>query len=85
MSISQIYILIAIVALAAIVIVMILTRKRMKKSLSWLSVLAFLFIVAGITFGESRLLGYGLMGAGLALAVIDIFLRLKKQMPAEKI
>ncbi len=33
--------------------------------------LAFAFVVAGIIFGDNRLIGYGLMGVGVVLAVVD--------------
>jgi hypothetical protein len=39
-----------------------------------LASLAFGFVVAGIVFGnDNRLIGYGLMGIGVLLAVLDIF------------
>jgi hypothetical protein len=41
--------------------------------------LAFPLIVAGILFGENRLIGYGLMGAGILLAFIDIVVRYKNR------
>jgi hypothetical protein len=34
-------------------------------------------IIAGVIFGENRLLGYGLMGIGVAVAVLDIYSRAK--------
>jgi len=34
--------------------------------------MAFCFVLAGICFGENRLIGYGLMGIGIILAVLDI-------------
>jgi hypothetical protein len=42
---------------------------------------AFAFILAGILFSANRLVGYGLMGVGVVLAVIDIIrmARNKKQ------
>jgi len=77
MTSSQIYILISIIALTGIMVVLILTRKKMKKPLSLLAGLAFAFIIAGIVFGESRLIGYNLIGVGVVLAIIDIVKKMK--------
>jgi len=74
---SQIYILIGIIALAGIMVILILTRKKIKRPLSPLAGLAFAFIIAGLIFGESRLIGYGLMGIGVILAIIDMIRKLK--------
>jgi uncharacterized membrane protein len=40
--------------------------------------LAFGFIIAGVGFGENRLLGYGLFGTGIILAIIDIIIKTRK-------
>lgn len=40
--------------------------------------IAFGFVVAGIIFAENRLIGYGLLGIGVILAVVDIYLKTKK-------
>ncbi len=73
MNASQIYIAISIVVLALIVIlVFIVNRKRKEKRLSKLAGLSFAFIIAGIVFGDDRLVGYSLMGFGVILAIIDI-------------
>jgi hypothetical protein len=73
MNISQIYIAVSIVVLAAIaVLVFLVGKNREKKRLTPLASLAFAFVLAGILFGDNRLLGYGLMGIGVLLAVLDI-------------
>jgi len=77
MNPSQTYILISIIALAGIMVALILTRKKMRRPLSPLAGMAFAFVIAGLIFGESRLIGYGLMGVGVILAVIDIIRKLK--------
>jgi hypothetical protein len=74
---SDAYILIAIVILA--ILVLVLKGKQMKTHLSRWAFLAFFLVLAGILFGENRLIGYGLMGAGVLLAFIDIVVRYKKQ------
>jgi len=78
MNTSQIYIFIGLIALAAIMAVLILTRKKMGKPLSRLAGFAFVFIMAGLIFGENRLIGYSLMGVGVVFAVVDIIKKLKK-------
>ncbi len=78
MNISQLYILISILALAVILLILVLTRKNMQKPLSVLSALAFGFVIAGIIFGEDPLVGYSLMGVGVILAFIDIIKKPKR-------
>lgn len=78
MNTPQSYILISVIVLAIIMTVLILTRKKMQKPLSKLAALAFLLIIAGIIFGENRLISYSLMGVGAVLAIIDIIKKLKK-------
>ena len=78
MNISQIYIAISIVVLAIIALLIFFVRKNKKdKKLTPLAGLAFGFIIAGIIFGDDRLIGYSLMGVGVILAIIDIFKKLK--------
>jgi len=78
MNTSQIYILISVITLVTIMIVLILTRKKMQKPLSKLTTLAFLLIFTGIILGENRLIGYSLMVAGGILAIIDIIKKSKR-------
>lgn len=74
MNISQMYIAVTIVVLMIIaLLVFLLSKNRRKTRLTPLASLAFGFILAGILFGEDRLIGYGLMGVGVILAVVDIF------------
>jgi len=85
MNPSQIYIAISIVVLAIIALLVFFVRKNKKeKKLTPLAGLSFGLILAGIiyistNFGDSRLVYYGLMGAAVVLAVIDIVLKLKKK------
>ena len=63
MAASQFFILIALVALAMIAVIIVGIRKRgPQKQPSRLATLAFLLVIAGIFFGEDRLIGYGLLG-----------------------
>lgn len=74
---AQIYILIAVVALAIIAVIIALRRKKEQKPLSKLAALAFGFIIAGIIFGDNKLIGYSLMGTGVMIAIIDILRKSK--------
>jgi len=74
MNISQIYIAISIVILAVIAFLVFFVNKNRKKNrLTPLASIAFAFVLAGIFFGDDRFIGYGLMGVGVLLAVVDIF------------
>jgi predicted branched-subunit amino acid permease len=73
MSPSHFYIAISIVILASIAFLVLVVRKNKKeKKLSPLAGLAFGFVLAGLFFGEARLMGYSLLGIGMVLAIIDI-------------
>jgi hypothetical protein len=80
MNISQMYIIVAIAVLAVIALLVFVVGKKGKgRQLTPLASLAFTFVLAGILFGENRLVGYGLMGIGLTLAVIDIVNKSKQK------
>ena len=74
MNTSHIYIIVSILALAIVALLFFISGKRQKK-LTPLTSLAFGFIVAGIVFGDDRLIGYSLLGIGLILSLIDMFRR----------
>jgi RsiW-degrading membrane proteinase PrsW (M82 family) len=80
MDVSQIYILISIVVLLIIAILVFFVKKNKKqqKPLTPLAGVAFAFIVAGILFGDNRIIGYSLMGVGVIFAIIDIIKNRKK-------
>lgn len=74
MNISQMCVAVAIVVLLVIALLVFFTTKnRRENKLTPLAGLAFGFVLAGILFSEDRLIGYGLMGIGVLLAVVDIF------------
>ncbi len=80
MNMSQIYIALSIAVLAAIALLVFLRGKSRKENrLTPLAGLAFGFVLAGIIFGDDRLIGYSLLGIGVVLAVIDIFKKLKSK------
>lgn len=79
MQASQAYILVAIIALLIIAIVMFFVRKNKKQEkLTHLAGISFVFIIAGMLFGDSRAVGYTLIGIGILLALIDIFRKMRK-------
>lgn len=68
----QVYIAIFLTLLAIIASILVINRKKLKRiPLSPLSGLALLCIIAGIVFGRYQVLGYGFIGAGAMLALID--------------
>jgi membrane-bound ClpP family serine protease len=80
MTPSQFYILVSIVVLAIVaLLVFFVNRGKSENRITPLVGLAFGFVLAGILFGDNRLVGYGLMGVGVILAVVDIFRRLKSK------
>lgn len=50
--------------------------EKRRAGLSVLAVLSLYAIIAGIVFREDQPLGYILIGTGVVLAVIDIYLRI---------
>ena len=79
MDTSTAYIVISIAVLAIIaILVFILGKGERQNRLTPLAGLAFAFVIAGIVFGEDRLIGYGLMGVGVVLAIADIIVRSRK-------
>jgi hypothetical protein len=80
MNTSQIFIAVSIAVLAAIaVLVFFVGRGRRENRLTPLASLAFAFVLAGILFGDDRLIGYSLLGIGVILAVVDMFRRSKSE------
>ncbi len=78
METSQMYLLISILALLVIILVIFFVRKGKGERISKLGSLGLIFVLAGIVFGDERLLGYSLMGIGILLAVLDIILKTKR-------
>ena len=76
-SVAYIAILIAVLVIVAVLVIFVNRGKRGSR-LTPLASLAFGFVLAGIFFGENRLVGYSLMGIGVILAIVDIFNRSRK-------
>ena len=80
MNVSQIFIAVSIAVLACIALLVFLIGKSRKENrLTPLASLAFGFVLAGILFGDDRLIGYSLLGIGVILAVIDMLKRSKSK------
>lgn len=77
MNDSQVYVLISLFALAVVAIIALISGKKRGKSLSNLTIIAFLLIIAGNMFSGNHLMGYSLMGTGLIIAFIDIIKKSK--------
>ena len=79
MNTSLPYIAIAIAVLIIVgLLVFFARRNRQVKRLTPLASIAFACVIAGVVFGDGRLIGYGLMGTGVILAVVDIFISTRK-------
>ena len=72
------WIMIAVAVMIVILAIIFFKRKKKPEKLSALAGLAFAFIIAGIVFGDDRILGYCLIGAGVFLAVLDMLKSMKK-------
>jgi predicted permease len=76
MTIANTYIIFSLLVLSLIAGMFILgNRFKKDKKFSPLAGLSSAFIVAGIFFGNSRILGMGLFAIGIILAVSDIMLK----------
>ena len=79
MNASVAYIAVSITALAVIaILVFFVSKGKRENKLTPLAGLAFGFVLAGIIFGDDRLIGYSLMGVGVVLAIVDMFNRSRK-------
>jgi len=68
---EPVWIAIAIVALVVIVVVLLIARGRQYQQPSNLAILGMSLVVLGIIFGDSRVIGYSLIGVGVLLSVIE--------------
>ena len=85
MNTFPIYIVISIVVLAVIALLVFFVRRGAHQNrLTPLAGLAFACLIAGLFVGENRYMGYGLMGVGVVLAIIDIVNR-SRHKPTNKL
>jgi hypothetical protein len=77
---EPVWIAISIIALVVIVVLLLISRRRGNQVInpSNLLVLGMSFVVLGIIFGDSRVIGYSFIGVGVLLSVIDA-IRNRKQ------
>jgi len=79
MNSSNIFILIAILALGIIALLAYIVDPTHKsRKISPLTGLSFAFVIAGIFFGAERWLGYSLIAVSIILAIADIIFKYKK-------
>ena len=64
-----------IVLLIIILAIVFIKRGKKREKLTPLSAIAFIFVISSMLFGDSRIVAYSLIGIGIIIAVIDIFLR----------
>jgi hypothetical protein len=67
---QALYIGISIVAFIAILVLLVLNRRKIHR-ISTLTMLGMTMVVLGIIFGDSRWISYSLIGVGVLLAIID--------------
>lgn len=79
------YLAVSIAILIAVALLLFIAgRKKPREDLSGLVALSLALITAGMVFGENRLIGYGLIGAGILLAAVDIYLIMATPMNVEE-
>jgi hypothetical protein len=67
---QALYIGISIAAFIAILVLLVLNRRKIHR-ISTLIMLGMTMVVLGIIFGDSRWIGYSLIGVGVLLSLID--------------
>ena len=67
---QTVYIGISIATFIAILVILIINRQKSHR-ISNLTMLGMNMVVLGIIFGDSRLIGYPLIGVGVLLSLID--------------
>jgi hypothetical protein len=78
MNASQIYLILSSTTLVFVTILFLAARRTGKK-LTPLDRFAWALILIGIIFGADRLIGYGFIGVGVVLAVIDVYIAPKRR------
>ncbi len=73
MNVTTSFVLVAVVVLAIVAgLVFLAGGKRSRGRLTPLGSVAFACVLGGILFGENQMLGYGLLGVGVVLALVDM-------------
>jgi hypothetical protein len=68
---EPVWIAISIIALVVIVVLLLIARRRQYQQPSNLAILGMCLVVLGIIFGDSRVVGYSLIGVGVLLSVVE--------------
>ena len=80
MNTSQTFIAVFVITLAIVaLLVFFVSKNRKENRLTPLASLASTCTVLGIVFSDDRLIGYGLMGVGVLLAIVDMYNRSKQK------
>ncbi len=80
MEISTKYIIAAIVVLIALFAVYFFKRKdKGSRKLTPLGGIGLALVIAGVLFGDSQYLSYGLFGAAIILGLVDLVIQKKKK------
>jgi len=72
MNTVSIYLAIGVISGLAIAMNLIFFYNRRERGLSRLAGIAFALVIAGIFLGGVRVIGYGLLGVGVILSIIDM-------------
>ena len=72
-------IIILLVIISLLIVFLVIARKKKRQPITLLTYLAFGFILVGIIFGDGDLFGYGMMGIGVAIAIGDMIIKLRKR------
>jgi hypothetical protein len=68
---EPVWIAISIAALIVIMVLLLIARGRQYQQPSNLAILGISLVVLGIIFGDSRVIGYSLIGVGVLLSVVE--------------
>ena len=68
---EPVWIAISIVAMVVIVVLLLIARGRQYQQPSNLAIVGICFVVLGIIFGDTRAIGYSLIGVGVLLSVME--------------
>jgi lysylphosphatidylglycerol synthetase-like protein (DUF2156 family) len=68
---EPLWIAISIVALVVVVALLLIARGRQYQQPSNLAIVGISLVVLGIIFGDTRVLGYSLIGVGVLLSVME--------------
>jgi uncharacterized membrane protein len=74
---STVFVVLAIVVFGVLA-AMVFLGGGQSRGLSPLAAVASAFVVAGIVFGDNRVVGYSLFGVGILVAVVDMVVKRRR-------